>query len=86
MQGTARPGGSPSTNYTYNTTAFFTITFYLSQGITSRGRIGINSDLKGFPVVQPWFQDPLDQQTLVAGIKDAIAGIQQNCMVMKLRR
>ncbi|KAG8842600.1 hypothetical protein FRB91_004077, partial [Serendipita sp. 411] len=42
MQGTARPGGWPSTNLPFNETARFTITFYLSLGVTSRGRIGMN--------------------------------------------
>jgi cellobiose dehydrogenase (acceptor) len=79
MQGTSRPGGWPSTNMTYNETAVFTITFYLSLGITSRGRIGVNSDLKGMPIVQPWFQDPTDKAVLVKGISDAIANLTDNC-------
>lgn len=79
MQGTARPGGWPSTTMEYNTTAVFTITFYLSLGITSRGRIGINSDLKGMPIVQPWFQDPTDKAVLIRGITEAIAGMEDNC-------
>jgi cellobiose dehydrogenase (acceptor) len=79
MQGTARPGGWPSTNLPYNETAVFTITFYLSTGITSRGRIGINSDLKGMPIVQPWFQDPTDKSVLIRGITEAIAGMESNC-------
>lgn len=78
MQGTARPGGWPSTEQPFNTTAVFTITFYLSLGITSRGRIGINSDLKGFPLVQPWFQDPNDKSALLKGITDAIADMKTN--------
>ena len=78
MQGTARPGGWPTTEQAYNDTAVFTITFYLSQGITSRGRIGMNSDLKGLPLTQPWFQDPVDKATLVKGISDAIAGLKTN--------
>lgn len=79
MQGTARPGGWPSTNYAYNTTALFTITFYLSLGVTSRGRIGINSDLKGFPLVQPWFQDPIDKAVLIQGISDVVSDMTTNC-------
>ncbi|CAG7847998.1 Cellobiose dehydrogenase Short=CDH; AltName: Full=Cellobiose-quinone oxidoreductase; Flags: Precursor [Serendipita indica DSM 11827] len=78
MQGTARPGGWPTTEQAYNETAVFTITFYLSQGITSRGRIGMNSDLKGLPLTAPWFQDPVDKTTLVKGISDAIAGMKTN--------
>lgn len=78
MQGTARPGGWPSTNLPYNDTAVFTITFYLSQGVTSRGRIGMNSDLKGMPLTAPWFQDPTDKTVLIKGISDAIADMKTN--------
>jgi cellobiose dehydrogenase (acceptor) len=41
VQGTARPGSCCFTpTYPYNTTAQFTITMYLSTGLTSVGRIG----------------------------------------------
>lgn len=41
VQGTSRPGSCCFTpTYPYNTTAQFTITMYLSTGLTSVGRIG----------------------------------------------
>ncbi|KAF8958430.1 hypothetical protein BDZ97DRAFT_1906522 [Flammula alnicola] len=46
LQGTARPGAaSVNTTYPYNASNIMTITTYLSTGITSRGRIGINAAL-----------------------------------------
>jgi len=78
MQGTARPGGFAFSQASYNASAVFSVTFYLTQGLTSRGRIGINSDLKGYPMVQPWLQDPQDQTALVSGITDAIADLAKN--------
>lgn len=57
MQGTVRPGaGSVTTNYPYDASKIFTITVYLSYGITSRGRIGIDAAMKGQALVNPWFQ------------------------------
>jgi cellobiose dehydrogenase (acceptor) len=70
-QGTVRPGAaSVTTVYPYNTTQIWTITVYLSQGITSRGRIGIDASLRGTPLVNPWFTDPIDKQVLIQALND----------------
>ena len=57
LQGTVRPGAaSVNTTNAYNASQIFTITTYLSQGITSRGRIGITASMNAQPIVQPWFR------------------------------
>ncbi|KAG8938733.1 hypothetical protein FRC03_006981, partial [Tulasnella sp. 419] len=76
MQGTARPGAaSVTTSQPYNATAIFTITLYLSQGITSRGRIGIDATMRGVPLVGPWLQDSKDKAVLLTGINDILNSI-----------
>lgn len=73
MQGTVRPGaGSVTTNYAYDPAKIFTITVYLSYGITSRGRIGIDAAMKGQALTNPWFQDPIDKTVLIDGLKQII--------------
>ncbi|KAH9919454.1 cellobiose dehydrogenase [Epithele typhae] len=42
----------------------FTITMYLSQGVTSRGRIGIDAALRGTALTNPWFTDPSTSSTM----------------------
>ncbi|KAJ7254674.1 cellobiose dehydrogenase [Mycena haematopus] len=74
MQGTARPGAaSVTTSYPYNATQMFTITAYLSAGIKSRGRLGINAALTALPLVNPWLVDPVDKSTLITGLKDIVS-------------
>ncbi|KAJ7489446.1 cellobiose dehydrogenase [Mycena latifolia] len=76
LQGTARPGAaSVTTNYTYNATQMFTITAYLSTGIKSRGRLGINAALNALPLVNPWLVDPVDKSTLIQGLQDIVSGM-----------
>ncbi|KAF8066822.1 cellobiose dehydrogenase [Lyophyllum atratum] len=76
MQGTARPGAaSVTTNYPYNASQIFTITVYLSTGITSRGRIGIDAAMTARPLINPWFVDPVDKAVLIQGINDLIANV-----------
>jgi cellobiose dehydrogenase (acceptor) len=73
-QGTARPGaGLPlSTLQSYNASQLFSITVYLSQGITSRGRVGLDANLGMGPIVNPWFQDPTDKAVLINALQDVI--------------
>jgi len=52
-----------------------TITVYLSTGITSRGRIGIDAALTARPLVEPWFTDPIDKAVLIEGINDLVGSI-----------
>jgi len=76
LQGTVRPGAaSVNTSYAYNASQIFTITTYLSLGITSRGRIGINAALNGLPLVNPWFTDPVDKTTLITAIDDLLTTV-----------
>ncbi|KAF8176479.1 cellobiose dehydrogenase [Pholiota molesta] len=76
MQGTARPGAaSVTTVYPYNASNIWTITVYLSTGITSRGRVGIDAALTARPLVNPWFTDPIDKTVLIQGINDLVSGI-----------
>ncbi|KAF9524951.1 cellobiose dehydrogenase [Crepidotus variabilis] len=76
LQGTARPGAaSITTKYAYNASQIMTITVYLSTGVTSRGRIGIDAALKAYPIVNPWFTDPVDKAVLLQGINDLVANI-----------
>ncbi|KAJ7905042.1 cellobiose dehydrogenase [Mycena leptocephala] len=78
MQGTARPGAaSVTTSFPYNATQMFTITAYLSTGIKSRGRLGINAALNAMPLVNPWLVDPVDKSTLIAGLKEIVSTVSQ---------
>ncbi|KAF8201091.1 cellobiose dehydrogenase [Mycena galopus ATCC 62051] len=78
MQGTARPGAaSVTTVYPYNATQMFTITAYLSAGLKSRGRIGINAALTGLPIVNPWFVNPIDKSTLLTGLHNIVSTMSQ---------
>ncbi|KAL0571438.1 substrate-specific activator of APC-dependent proteolysis [Marasmius crinis-equi] len=76
LQGTARPGAaSVTTSYPYNASNIFTITAYLSTGITSRGRIGIDAALRPRVLTNPWFTDPVDKAVLIQGLKDIVSNI-----------
>ncbi|KAJ7342324.1 hypothetical protein DFH08DRAFT_1011787 [Mycena albidolilacea] len=71
LQGTARPGAaSVTTKFPDNQMQIFKITAYLSSGIKSRGRIGINTALNAMPLVNPWLVDPVDKLTLITGLKN----------------
>jgi cellobiose dehydrogenase (acceptor) len=72
-QGTVKPGASlPTTSVAYNASQLFTITVYLSQGITSRGRIGLTSTGSMQTVTTPWFTDPIDQTVIINALTDVI--------------
>ncbi|KAH7920130.1 hypothetical protein BV22DRAFT_823461 [Leucogyrophana mollusca] len=76
MQGTVRPGAaSVNTSFPYNASNIFTITAYLSTGVTSRGRIGIDAALRAQPIVNPWFTDPVDKSTLITALNDIVSNI-----------
>ncbi len=75
-QGTVRPGAaSIDTTLPYNASQIFTITVYLSQGITSRGRVGIDAALNAKPLVNPWLTDPVDKTILLQALNDVISNI-----------
>ncbi|KAJ6567724.1 cellobiose dehydrogenase [Mycena vulgaris] len=76
LQGTARPGAaSVTTSFPYNQTQMFTITAYLSTGIKSRGRLGIDAALRAVPLVNPWLVDPGDKAALVAGLQEIVSSL-----------
>ncbi|KAJ7732622.1 hypothetical protein B0H14DRAFT_520117 [Mycena olivaceomarginata] len=85
IQGTVRPGGVSyaMTNFPYNSSQVFAVTLYLSTGLTSRGRIGVDANLNGVPLVQPYLTDPVDEATLVTAINDVIASV-KNVSGLKL--
>jgi cellobiose dehydrogenase (acceptor) len=74
-QGTARPGaGVPvQTTQSYNASQLFTITVYLSQGVKSRGRIGVNSAGITTLIQAPWLVDPVDKAVQLQACKDVIS-------------
>ncbi|KAJ1308933.1 hypothetical protein OPQ81_004617 [Rhizoctonia solani] len=79
VQGTSRPGACCFTpTYPYNETAQFTITMYLSTGLTSVGRIGVNdASLKMRAITAPWFTDPVDKAVMVNAISDVLSTYKQ---------
>nr|BAD36748.1 cellobiose dehydrogenase [Irpex lacteus] len=75
-QGTVRPGAaSVNTTLPYNASNIFTITVYLSTGIQSRGRVGIDASLRAKPLVNPWLVDPVDKQVLLQALNDVVSNI-----------
>lgn len=75
-QGTVRPGAaSIETTMQYNASQIFTITVYLSQGISSRGRVGIDAALNMKPLVNPWLTDPVDKTVLLQALEDVISNM-----------
>ncbi|KAK0463351.1 hypothetical protein IW261DRAFT_1625625 [Armillaria novae-zelandiae] len=78
MQGTVRPGAaSVDTVYAYNASQIFTITAYLSTGLTSRGRIGIDAALTARALVNPWFTDEIDREVLLQGLQEIVSTMPQ---------
>nr|ACF60617.1 cellobiose dehydrogenase [Gelatoporia subvermispora] len=73
-QGTVRPGAaSVNTTLPYNASQIFTITVYLSSGITSRGRIGVTAGLNAVALENPWLTDPVDKVVLIQALEDVIS-------------
>ncbi|KAG8845518.1 hypothetical protein FRB96_002486 [Tulasnella sp. 330] len=78
VQGTARPGASAiSTVYPYNASQIFTITVYVSSGLTSRGRIGIDNTMYAKILTPPWFQDPTDKTVIITAINNLLSTVNQ---------
>ncbi|KAI0646211.1 cellobiose dehydrogenase [Trametes meyenii] len=70
-QGTVRPGAaSVNTSVAYNASEIFTITLYLSQGIQSRGRIGVDAALNAKALVNPWLTNSVDKTVLLQALHD----------------
>ncbi|KAF9008074.1 hypothetical protein BDQ17DRAFT_1455887 [Cyathus striatus] len=76
VQGTVRPGASSvTTGFPYNASQIFTITSYLSTGVTSRGRIGIDAALTARALEVPWFADPIDKTIMLQSLKDLVSNL-----------
>lgn len=73
VQGTARPGGQANTTKSYNASNIMTITLYLSTGLTSRGQIGITPGYTAQPIVEPYWQDPVDKEVMMEAIADVLS-------------
>ncbi|KAF8307890.1 cellobiose dehydrogenase [Clavulina sp. PMI_390] len=56
--------------YAYNTTQQFTASIYLSTGLTSKGRIGIDAAFKGQVLTNPWLTDSHDTAVLAQAATD----------------
>nr|Q01738.1 RecName: Full=Cellobiose dehydrogenase; Short=CDH; AltName: Full=Cellobiose-quinone oxidoreductase; Flags: Precursor [Phanerodontia chrysosporium]AAB61455.1 cellobiose dehydrogenase [Phanerodontia chrysosporium]AAB92262.1 cellobiose dehydrogenase [Phanerodontia chrysosporium]AAC49277.1 cellobiose dehydrogenase [Phanerodontia chrysosporium] len=75
-QGTVRPGAaSVNSSLPYNASQIFTITVYLSTGIQSRGRIGIDAALRGTVLTPPWLVNPVDKTVLLQALHDVVSNI-----------
>nr|AAC32197.1 cellobiose dehydrogenase [Trametes cinnabarina] len=75
-QGTVRPGAaSVNTSVAYNASQIFTITVYLSEGITSRGRLGVDAALNMKAITTPWLTDPVDKTILLQALHDVVSNI-----------
>ncbi|QRV90517.1 GMC oxidoreductase [Ceratobasidium sp. AG-Ba] len=77
IQATCRPGGAVPQGSSYNASATFTCTMYASTGITSVGRIGINSTMWGVILQNPWLVDPVDRATLETAFSDFLSTYKQ---------
>lgn len=79
VQGTARPGAAfVETVYPYNASNIFTITVYISNGLTSRGRIGIDKTMYAKILQNPWFQDPTDEVVIIQAINNLLSTMNQS--------
>ncbi|QRW07920.1 GMC oxidoreductase [Ceratobasidium sp. AG-Ba] len=76
-QGTCRPGGSVPQGSSYNTSAVFSCSMYVSTGLTSAGRIGVDSSLKAKVLTKPWLNTPEDKAALTSALTDFISTYQQ---------
>lgn len=76
-QGTTKIGGSGFFGGSVNASQIFTITLYLTHGATSRGRVGIDSNLKSVTLTNPWFTDPVDKAVVVTAVNDVVNSMKQ---------
>lgn len=59
-----------NTSVAYNASEIFTITLYLSNGIQSRGRIGVDAALNAKALVNPWLTNSVDKTVLLQALHD----------------
>lgn len=51
------------------------MTIYLSTGMTSKGRIGIDAAFKGQVLTDPWLTDSHDTAVLVEALNDFLSTV-----------
>jgi cellobiose dehydrogenase (acceptor) len=74
VQGTTHPGSCCFTSpYSYDANKTMTITLYLSTGIKSRGRIGIDASMTAQPITNPWLTDAEDAKILFQALQDTVS-------------
>lgn len=78
MQAVGAMGGLPPSDPAINASTVFAMSFWLTQGITSRGRIGINGSLTALSLVDPWFRDINDKVVMINAIEDAFLNLTTN--------
>ncbi|GJJ08611.1 hypothetical protein Clacol_002830 [Clathrus columnatus] len=69
------PRPADAAQYAANHSGVFAGASPNSTGITSQGRIGINTDLTALPLINPWLTDPNDKVVLIQGLNDILSGI-----------
>ncbi|KAG8699391.1 hypothetical protein FRC09_006652 [Ceratobasidium sp. 395] len=77
VQGAAHSGGFAFSSTPFNSSAVFTIYMYITTGLTSSGRIGIDSSLKGTILKNPWFTDQVDKAVMTTAVTDVLSTYQQ---------
>jgi cellobiose dehydrogenase (acceptor) len=76
MQGVVRPGGFAFSSQPFNASQTFSVTIYLTQGVKSRGRIGIDSSLRGTVLTKPWLTNAVDKAILIQATSDFVNNTQ----------
>ncbi|KAF7760214.1 CAZyme family AA8 [Agaricus bisporus var. burnettii] len=74
VQGTVHPGSCCfTTDFNYDANKTITITLYLSTGLKSRGRIGIDAAMTMQPIDDPWLTDKNDEAVLWQAVQDTFS-------------
>ncbi|QRW24931.1 GMC oxidoreductase [Rhizoctonia solani] len=71
VQGSAHGGGFGFAS------GLFTVYMYITQGLTSTGRIGIDSSLRGVVLKNPWLADQAEKTVMTNAVTDVLSTYQQ---------
>jgi len=77
VQGNAMPGSGAPTTGPYDSKKLFSVSFMVSHGLTSRGRIGLDNMLTAKILTQPWFTTAADEAVMVQAITEFFADIKK---------
>ncbi|QRV99262.1 GMC oxidoreductase [Ceratobasidium sp. AG-Ba] len=72
VQGSAHGGG-----FAFGGGSPFTVYMYVTQGLTSTGRIGIDSSLRGVVLKNPWYADQADKNVMITAVTDVLSTYKQ---------